>query len=125
MDAGEAAIIAGYSPKNANGSGNRLLRYPRIQTRLAELRAELETQNGYSRPKMMRELEEVIAKASEGDYPNFNAILKAKEMQCKMLGYFEPEQQQVNNFNMIITRATNAKPQEAEAHVEENELFPN
>ncbi|MDR2582349.1 MAG: terminase small subunit [Fibromonadaceae bacterium] len=93
----QAAILAGYSKKNASSSGNRVSRYPRVQAKIKELQTQIKENEGYSKPKMIRELEELIAKANSGAYPNYAAVLKAKEMLCKILGYFAPDTQ-VNNF---------------------------
>ncbi|MDR2593922.1 MAG: terminase small subunit [Fibromonadaceae bacterium] len=99
---GKAAIAAGYSEKNASSSGNRVYRYPRVQAKIKELREQIKANEGYSKSKMIRELEELIIEAKAGDYPNFAAILKAKEMLCKMLGFFEPEVQNLNNYEVSI-----------------------
>lgn len=110
----KAAIAAGYSQKGAASSGNRVMARERVKERLRAFRAQIEAKYSYSREKMMGELEEVIKCAAAGDYPNYAAVLKAKEMQCKMLGYFEPEKQEINNFDVSIS-VLDGKPQEQPA----------
>jgi hypothetical protein len=102
LDVGKAAIAAGYGEKNASSSGNRILKRDRVKEKLKEFRKQIEANAGNSRDKMMRDLEKVIEEARAGDYPNYTAILKAMDMKCKMLGYYNPEVQQVNNYDVTI-----------------------
>ncbi|MCL1955760.1 MAG: terminase small subunit [Fibromonadales bacterium] len=108
-DMSRAAVLAGYSEKNASSAGNRIYKRERVQAKLAELREQMEKSAEYNRNKMFEELERIKKEARAGDYPNYAAMLKAIEMQCKMLGYFEPEVQQVSNYDVSI-KVLNATP---------------
>ena len=109
---GEAAIQAGYSPKNANSAGNRLLRKPLIENKIKELREPIQAQCGITRDSLIKELEEIALNAKSEEYPNYSAILKAKELQAKMLGFFDPEPQRVNNYNILISNQQNKQTEE-------------
>ncbi|MCL1955824.1 MAG: terminase small subunit [Fibromonadales bacterium] len=97
-NAGQAAIAAGYSEKNASSAGKRIYKRARVQAKLKELREEIEAKYDYSRDKMLKELEELKEKAKSERYINFAAIMKAIEIQGKMLGLFESEKVQVSHI---------------------------
>lgn len=119
-DIGKAAIAAGYSPSTARSSGNRLMQRERVKSQLKAFQEQIEAKSAYSRERMMAELDAVIKSAGDGDYPNYAAVLKAKEMQCKMLGYFEPEKQEINKFDVSIS-VLDHKPDSLPASIEGGE----
>jgi len=98
-----AAIEAGYSENGAARSAFRLLKKSRVKEAIDACKARLAAENNYTRDRMFKELQDIIKEAKQGDYPNFAAILKAKEMQCKMMGYFEPEQKEINSYDVSIS----------------------
>jgi len=111
-DAKEAAIKAGYSPKNANSTGNRLLHKDKIDSKLNELREQMQSKHGITRDSLIQELEKVKIDAKSEEYPNYPAILKALELQAKILGFFEPEQKRTNNYNILISNQQNKQAEE-------------
>jgi len=111
-DPKKSAIEAGYSPKNANSAGNRLLHKDKIQSRLKELSERPQSEHGITRESMIESLQQVILNAKTEEYPNYPAMLKAMELQAKILGFFEPEQQRVNNYNILISNQQNKQAEE-------------
>lgn len=99
-----AAIHAGYSPNNAYSAGHRLLQKPEVKAKINAMKRQLEEKTGWSRERMLRELEDVKLRAGTGDYPNHNAELKALDTICKMQGYFIPEKESgVSGYSVTIT----------------------
>lgn len=66
LNATQAAIRAGYSPKTANEQAGRLLVNVSIQNRIAQLQAEQSRRTGISADRVLRELAKV-AFANAGD----------------------------------------------------------
>ena len=56
LNATQAAIRAGYSPKTANEQAARLLANVSIQNRIAQLQAEQSRRTGVSADRVVREL---------------------------------------------------------------------
>ena len=61
LNATQAAIRAGYSPKTANEQAARLLANVSIQNRIAQLQAEQSRRTGVSADRVVRELAKVAA----------------------------------------------------------------
>ncbi len=59
LNATQAAIRAGYSPKTANEQAARLLANVSIQNRIAQLQAEQSRRTGVSADRVVRELAKV------------------------------------------------------------------
>ena len=59
LNATQAAIRAGYSPKTANEQGSQLLAKLSIQNRIAQLQAEQSRRTGVSADRVVRELAKV------------------------------------------------------------------
>jgi len=113
-----SAIEAGYSEKGAARAAFRLLKKSRVKEAIDACKARLAAENNYTRERMAKELQDIIRDASMGEYPNYAAVLKAKEMLCKMFGFFEPEKQEINNYDVSISVLdkdhTPPRPPEAE-----------
>lgn len=75
LNATQAAIRAGYSPKTANEQAGRLLVNVSIQNRIAQLQAEQSRRTGISADRVLRELAKV-AFANAGDIIDADATLK-------------------------------------------------
>lgn len=75
LNATQAAIRAGYSPKTANEQAGRLLVNVSIQNRIAQLQAEQSRRTGISADRVLRELAKV-AFANAGDIVDADATLK-------------------------------------------------
>lgn len=99
----KAAIDAGYSEHGATRAAMRLIKKARVNQAIEAAKAKLAEENNFSKERMFKELELVIANARNEEYPNYAAILKAREMQCKMLGYFEPDKQEINSYDVSIS----------------------
>lgn len=106
----KAAIDAGYSENGAARSAFRLLKKNRIKEAIEAAKAKLAQENQYTRDRMFKELQDIIREAQAGEYPNFAAVLKAKEMQCKMLGYLEPEKEEAKDVAVSISVLNNIPP---------------
>lgn len=108
----KAAREAGYSESDASRAGARLLKRPRVKEAIEVAQAKLREEANETRTKMFKKLQDVIEEARLGDYPNYAAILKAMEMQCKMLGYFEPEKEEPKSIDVSISvlNTTTAPP---------------
>jgi len=105
-NAKEAAIQAGYGSQRAASVARELLARPRVIEKLGEYRLQLEQKFQCSREKMLKDLEEIAKEARDGQYTNYAAILKAKEMQCKMLGYFEPDKDKLpTEYNVLVSES--------------------
>ena len=59
LNATQAAIRAGYSPKTANEQGSQLLAKLSIQNRIAQLQAEQSRRTGVSADRVVRELAKI------------------------------------------------------------------
>lgn len=59
LNATQAAIRAGYSPKTANEQGSQLLAKLSIQNRIAQLQAEQSRRTGVSTDRVVRELAKI------------------------------------------------------------------
>lgn len=59
LNATQAAIRAGYSPKTANKQGSQLLAKLSIQNRIAQLQAEQSRRTGVSADRVVRELAKI------------------------------------------------------------------
>lgn len=59
LNATQAAVRAGYSPKTANEQGSQLLAKLSIQNRIAQLQAEQSRRTGVSADRVVRELAKI------------------------------------------------------------------
>lgn len=75
LNATQAAIRAGYSPKTAREQAARLLSKVNIQGRIEQLQAEQSRRTGISADRVLRELAKV-AFANAGDIIDADATLK-------------------------------------------------
>lgn len=85
-NATQAAIKAGYSKKSAYSIGEENLRKPEIQVALSCEEEKMQEKYNYTVDDMVRELDEVKAKADAEN--NRNAQLKAIELKGKAFGLF-------------------------------------
>ena len=79
-----AAEGAGYSPRTARQQASRLLTYADIRETIADLRAEIEEQNGIARAELIARLDYVYLRAmTRGEY---HPAIRAVEAQAKLSG---------------------------------------
>jgi phage terminase small subunit len=86
-----SAKEAGYSEKSSRQTANELLTKPYIQSYISLIQKDLEKEAGVSRLKVLKKLDK-IAFAKLTDEKD---TIKALEVINKMLGYNEPEKQEV------------------------------
>jgi hypothetical protein len=80
-----AARAAGYAPKWANTAGYRLLRHPRIATRIAEIEAETARLHSRTDEVLVGKLENVYRRAVVDH--QFHAAARAVDLQAKIRGF--------------------------------------
>jgi hypothetical protein len=80
-----AAKTAGYSPASARNAGYRLLRHPRIVTRITELQGEMAEAHCRNLDILLGKLETVYRRAVEDHH--FAAAARAIELQAKLAGF--------------------------------------
>ena len=84
-NATQAAIIAGYSAKTANNMVNRLLVNVGIKEAIAQIRADLAVEMGFTREKQLKDLE--LAKGFALQKHETSGMVSAIREQNEMLGY--------------------------------------
>lgn len=83
-NAAAAAKAAGYLPASARNTGYRLLRDPRVISRIAALQAEMADQHCRQVDILLGKLETVFRRAL--DDHQFSAAARAIELQAKLAG---------------------------------------
>ncbi|MDG4602268.1 MAG: terminase small subunit [Defluviicoccus sp.] len=83
-NASAAAKAAGYLPASARNTGYRLLRDPRIATRIAAIQAQMADQHCRQVDILLGKLETVFRRAL--DDHQFAAAARAIELQAKLAG---------------------------------------
>lgn len=92
-NATQAAIRAGYAPRSAKSCGNRLMTQDDIKKRIAEITAELDAETQIT-PQWVRT---EIARIAMDPEVMPRDQLKALEMLARMMGLFEPKQEDGGN----------------------------
>lgn len=90
----QACIDAGYSKKTARTQGKENHTKPHILKAIEKAQAKDSKKLEITRESQLADLDLVKKKALErldGDIPQFNAFMKAIELQNKMLGLNEPD----------------------------------
>jgi hypothetical protein len=100
-DIKEAAAKAKISIR----TGYRLKNHPMVQQLVREATERAALKLELSREKMMQDFIDIKKRALEDnpEYPNHAAALKANEMLCKMLGYFEPDKSEQKDISVSIS----------------------
>ena len=80
MNATQAAIRCGYSPKTANVQASRLLTKPHIKDRIQELKLELQKETGISAIKVITELAKIGFSNIQGYIAGGNLISDISEV---------------------------------------------
>jgi len=92
LNATQAAIRAGYSPKTADVQGARLLANVKVKSSIAARMAERAKRLEITQDSVMRDIEAIKRDAMQqnerGIMSNHSAALKAAELQGKHLGMF-------------------------------------
>ena len=107
MNGRQACIDAGYSEKTAHTQANENLTKPYIQEAISKAQSKTSEKLNITRESQLADLDLVKKKALErldDDIPQFNAFMKAIEMQNKMLGLNEPDQIDITGALTINTQ---------------------
>jgi phage terminase small subunit len=116
-NAAAAAKAAGYAPGSARNTGYRLLRNPRIVSRIAQLQAEMAQANCRELDTLLGKLETVYRRAVDGH--QFSAAARAVELQAKLAGLADKP-----SVRALVTRAKEAGQTAADAQPEVREGGP-
>ena len=87
-NAADAAAQAGYASEWARNQGYRLMRQPRIQARVAEIRSGLARAYCLDAQVLLGKLEAVYQRANENHF--FHAAARAVELQARIAGHIAP-----------------------------------
>lgn len=104
LNATQAAIRAGYSPKTAQEQASRLLSNVMVASRVAELKAQRADKLARTAQDVLNDIIAVTAQArDEGD---LKTALKGLELQGKHLGMFTDKLQTEHSGGISITWET-------------------
>ena len=121
-NATQAAIEAGYSSDTARQQGSRLLSKVYIQEYIKHIQKDLQKLAGISKLKVLCELMNVIDSSEEATRDK----LKALEVVNKMLGFNDPEKQEVKTIDNNIQDLTRLTDEELRKYLElANKSRPN
>lgn len=96
LNATQAAIRAGYSPKTAYSMGQRLLKDVEVQAAIQEARARREKRTEITQDRVVREIaDNAFRPASDAQDSDFKHASKTKylDMLCKHLGVYDKSMQ--------------------------------
>lgn len=91
LNATQASIRAGYSPRTAKEIGCENLTKPNIQAEIQRLQKERISRVQLTADKVLEDIERVRGKAESSE--QYNVSLKASELQGKHLAMFTEKQQ--------------------------------
>ena len=109
LNATQAMIDAGYSEKTARMQGSQNLTKLNIQEAIQKAQKKTSEKLQITRESQLADLDLVKKKALErldDDIPQFNAFMKAIELQNKMLGLNEPDKIDMNATMQVTTVPT-------------------
>lgn len=96
LNATQAAIRAGYSPKTAYSMGQRLLKDVEVQAAIQEARARREKRTEITQDRVVQEIaDNAFRPASDAQDSDFKHASKTKylDMLCKHLGVYDKSMQ--------------------------------
>lgn len=95
-------------PETVHRSANELMGNPKVTTRLAELRQNVEEQHGVTIDSLLRELEEarVVAKGREQG----GAMVQATLGKAKLAGLLEKDEKQGDDAAKLLQRLIDGLP---------------
>lgn len=96
LNATQAAIRAGYSPKTAYSMGQRLLKDVEVQAAVQEARARREKRTEITQDRVVQEIaDNAFRQASDAQDSEFKHSSKTKylDMLCKHLGVYDKSMQ--------------------------------
>lgn len=96
LNATQAAIRAGYSPKTAYSMGQRLLKDVEVQAAIQEARARREKRTEITQDRVVQEIaDNAFRQASDAQDSEFKHSSKTKylDMLCKHLGVYDKSMQ--------------------------------
>jgi hypothetical protein len=76
------------SEKSINETASKLIKYPKVTTRLNELKSSLQKKFEYTAEMSFKKLEQAQDLALAMEYKNLNAFLKAEELKGKLKGLY-------------------------------------
>jgi len=91
MNGTRACIDAGYSEKTAHTQANENLIKPNIQEAIQKAREKTSQKLNITRESLLKDIQVAKDMALTEEQPQFQAYLKAIELQAKMLGLNEPD----------------------------------
>ena len=91
MNGTKACIEAGYSEKTAHAQANENLIKPYIQEAIKKAQAKTSEKLVITRESLLKDIQVAKDMALTEEQPQFQAYLKAIEMQAKMLGMNEAD----------------------------------
>ena len=101
LNATQAAIRAGYSEKTAYSQGQRLLKKVEIKAELKKRQGKASEVAGVTRDEIIADLKAIKDECkSKNEYPPH--ALRAIEILNKMLGFNEPDKQEVTHKGISI-----------------------
>lgn len=96
----QAAISAGYKEKTAASISSENLNKPHIMEYIRELQAVTSEKLEITRESQLNDLQAIKKAASEAE--EFPSVLKAIEIQNKMLGLNEPDKLNVTQYTATV-----------------------
>ena len=91
MNGTKACIEAGYSEKTARTQGAENITKPNIQEAIKKAQAKTSEKLVITRESLLKDIQVAKDMALTEEQPQFQAYLKAIEMQAKILGLNEPD----------------------------------
>ena len=104
MNGTRACIEAGYSEKTAHTQANENLIKPNIQEAIQKAREKTSQKLEITRESLLNDIQVAKDMALTEEQPQFQAYLKAIEMQAKMLGINEADKIEIQGALTINTQ---------------------
>ena len=104
LNATQAMIDAGYSEKTARMQGSQNLTKLNIQEAIQKAQAKDSEKLNITRESLLADIQKAKDMALDEEQPQFQAYLKAIEMQAKMLGMNEPDKIDITGALTINTQ---------------------
>jgi len=103
LNATQAMIDAGYSEKTARVQGSQALTNINIQEAIQKAQAKDSKKLNITRETLLNDIQVAKDMALTEEQPQFQAYLKAIEMQAKMLGLNEPDKVEISGEVFLET----------------------
>lgn len=95
--------IKTMTDKSVNEKGSQMMATVKIKSRVKELQKEMENKHNISKERILKRLEEIIFEQDKlgVDKIELTAMNKAIDTLNKMLGYNEPEKQEITHSGVV------------------------